>query len=435
MNPQQGNNPDFVLVRDSENRICGIWLRQAENARDRQTLSFLLIRCNAPKELGVAVLSGNYRVAANEYNSAGGCFVMIGSVLAPGERPTPQFTSLSAAMKAQVGQELLDVWTRNAIELQRDEMRYGLPAVICILFVPLMAFSVALGAVAKTSLIFNILGVIAGVCGTVGLVVYVAKMLYVVHAAKNGIQEISLKYSISHAAIFELLCDAAARSPFDAVKKLDFLATRLWQRPLSRAVSQSEDKIEIRTWAANLEYAKHLCDDPAFLFGALTQDGSPQARKFVNAMGAGKTLVSEVSPSPKGGFDVVLRLVLAEQRPGKATEAKLSPKEKRLQTEQTKDYYCRACKNNKNVKEHAVGPLKYFLCSQSCADTIYNRIIAQNLGRYKKVFVHGNEVSYQSKLDKHASGTDFCNWCGSALSDESTKECPECGGVQLHIRS
>jgi hypothetical protein len=65
---------------------------------------------------------------------------------------------------------------------------------------------------------------------------------------------------------------------------------------------------QLKMWAASIECANSLCNDHAFLFGALMHDGSPQARAFLDAMGKSKRLVTQVNPSPKGGFDVLLSL-------------------------------------------------------------------------------------------------------------------------------
>lgn len=66
--------------------------------------------------------------------------------------------------------------------------------------------------------------------------------------------------------------------------------------------------VEWRIWAANEDAANRLCNDRAFLFEALKADGSPSAKAFLDAMGKGTRLVRHVSPSPKGGFDVLLSL-------------------------------------------------------------------------------------------------------------------------------
>ena len=70
---------DYSMVKDQSGDVCGLWLRDSRAASDAQLLAALLIKHDLPDELGVAVMTGSYRVVANTVDDAGGCFVMIGS--------------------------------------------------------------------------------------------------------------------------------------------------------------------------------------------------------------------------------------------------------------------------------------------------------------------------------------------------------------------
>jgi tetratricopeptide (TPR) repeat protein len=50
------------------------------------SLMFLLIKEGLPEDLRVTIAAGGYRVVANTYDNAGGCFVMWGSMPVPGEK-------------------------------------------------------------------------------------------------------------------------------------------------------------------------------------------------------------------------------------------------------------------------------------------------------------------------------------------------------------
>jgi len=77
---------DYSMVRDQSGSVCGLWLRSPEEAQNRELLTMLLIKHNLPRELSATVLSGDYRVVSNTFDNAGGCFVMFGKGLAPGEK-------------------------------------------------------------------------------------------------------------------------------------------------------------------------------------------------------------------------------------------------------------------------------------------------------------------------------------------------------------
>jgi hypothetical protein len=104
--------------------------------------------------------------------------------------------------------------------------------------------------------------------------------------------------------------------------------------------------------------------------------------------------------------------------------------QKRIETEKSKTYYCRMC-GRKNATEHDVGPMKFYVCSQNCANLLYNSVISKALGGFRNVMVHGNANNFRDQINKHASISYFCNLCGSKMGIDTTGNCPKCGGVQL----
>lgn len=78
---------DYSMVREKSGKVLGLWLRNPEDAQNRDLLSMLLIKHNLPNDLCAVVLEGGYRVVPNTFDDAGGCFVMFESEPAPGETP------------------------------------------------------------------------------------------------------------------------------------------------------------------------------------------------------------------------------------------------------------------------------------------------------------------------------------------------------------
>ncbi len=75
----------YSRVFDERNVLCGLWMDDAEEAKDKLAVSMLFIHVGAPDRLPKEALLGNYRIVPNRVNSQGGFFVMIGTELAPGE--------------------------------------------------------------------------------------------------------------------------------------------------------------------------------------------------------------------------------------------------------------------------------------------------------------------------------------------------------------
>ena len=76
---------DYSFVRGPDGGMCGIWLRDASQAQDRELLMMLMVKHDAPESLSTSALSGDFRVVPNTYDDAGGCFIMFGSAPAPGQ--------------------------------------------------------------------------------------------------------------------------------------------------------------------------------------------------------------------------------------------------------------------------------------------------------------------------------------------------------------
>ena len=76
---------DYSMVKDQNDNVCGLWIRNEAEARDSKMLCMLLAKHGLAKSLLTAALSGDYRVVPNKVDSNGGSFVMFGSAPAPGE--------------------------------------------------------------------------------------------------------------------------------------------------------------------------------------------------------------------------------------------------------------------------------------------------------------------------------------------------------------
>lgn len=75
---------DYSFVKDGSGNACGIWLRDP-SALDKPGMVETLLMMNNHSHLLNDYLKKRYRKVANTYDKAGGCFVMFGSVKAPGE--------------------------------------------------------------------------------------------------------------------------------------------------------------------------------------------------------------------------------------------------------------------------------------------------------------------------------------------------------------
>lgn len=83
---------DYSLVKDeTTGNIIGLWLRNPEDAQNRDLLSLLCAKHGLPLELLAEVLLGGYRVMPNTFDGAGGCFVMFGSAPTPGVKTAPVY--------------------------------------------------------------------------------------------------------------------------------------------------------------------------------------------------------------------------------------------------------------------------------------------------------------------------------------------------------
>jgi len=85
---------DYSFVKDPNGQVVGLWLRDTELSRSTAYLVTLLkkhqgrlaeVRMSVSDDLIKMVISQNYRVVTNNFDQKGGCFVMFGQTLAPGE--------------------------------------------------------------------------------------------------------------------------------------------------------------------------------------------------------------------------------------------------------------------------------------------------------------------------------------------------------------
>lgn len=74
---------DYSLVKDESGNVCGIWLKDPTNLDKTGYIETLLVK-NCGHLLN-DYLAKRYRKVQNNYDSAGGCFVMFSSAKAPGE--------------------------------------------------------------------------------------------------------------------------------------------------------------------------------------------------------------------------------------------------------------------------------------------------------------------------------------------------------------
>ena len=113
---------DYSFVKDNSGNVYGIWLREPKVAQNHGLLLALLQKHDHLNEsITAAVLTGSYRVVTNTFDDQGGCFVMFGSELAPGEDqefsrvpPSPRVpsASLSSSTAALPTKKWWQFWKR-----------------------------------------------------------------------------------------------------------------------------------------------------------------------------------------------------------------------------------------------------------------------------------------------------------------------------------
>ena len=75
---------DYSFVKDQHGTACGLWLRDPSNLDKPGFVEVLLMKNNHSHLLN-DYTNKRYRKVSNNFDSSGGCFVMFGSVKAPGE--------------------------------------------------------------------------------------------------------------------------------------------------------------------------------------------------------------------------------------------------------------------------------------------------------------------------------------------------------------
>ena len=76
---------DYSIVNDSGGNICGIWLRDSNQASNKNIIAMLLMKEKGGDNLVELALSGNFRIVPNSFDEKGGVFIMFNSKPAPGE--------------------------------------------------------------------------------------------------------------------------------------------------------------------------------------------------------------------------------------------------------------------------------------------------------------------------------------------------------------
>lgn len=76
---------DFVFVKNKQGEVLGFWVKNSKEVSNRQTIELLLKKLFLP----LSLLKEGYRVVPNTFDGRGGSFVMLGSLLAPGEKKAP----------------------------------------------------------------------------------------------------------------------------------------------------------------------------------------------------------------------------------------------------------------------------------------------------------------------------------------------------------
>ncbi|MCX5812284.1 MAG: hypothetical protein NT178_07040 [Proteobacteria bacterium] len=94
---------DFSEVRDQNEVVRGIWLKNPHEANDIYFMTMLSARianggAKFPEEYQAAVLAKQYRIVPNTYNAVGGVFVMFGDSLAPGEKGSASRGTLDSSV-------------------------------------------------------------------------------------------------------------------------------------------------------------------------------------------------------------------------------------------------------------------------------------------------------------------------------------------------
>jgi hypothetical protein len=85
---------DYSFVRGPDGEVVGLWIRDKKLAATRSYVVILLkkhmgalaeVRKPITEEVLGMALSGEYREVPNTFDKKGGCFIMFGQALAPGE--------------------------------------------------------------------------------------------------------------------------------------------------------------------------------------------------------------------------------------------------------------------------------------------------------------------------------------------------------------
>jgi len=75
---------DIVFIKDKQGSVLGFWIKNSEEVKNRQAVEYYFTTMSFP----LSLLKKGYRVVPNTFdgNFEGGCFLMLGSSKAPGEK-------------------------------------------------------------------------------------------------------------------------------------------------------------------------------------------------------------------------------------------------------------------------------------------------------------------------------------------------------------
>ena len=119
MEPEQDDYGDYAFVRDQTGEVLGVWLRIP---KEREWLEMLCIKHSLSMDIFTIIMLGDYRVVSNTFDQKGGCFVMFGSSLAPGETiPSLETSIWCKGEKNPVSQDV------SLLGLEVDLLRFQCP--------------------------------------------------------------------------------------------------------------------------------------------------------------------------------------------------------------------------------------------------------------------------------------------------------------------
>jgi len=75
----------YTIIKDPKGAVQGIWFKDSASVNDRKLIFMLLSKSGASSMVIEDAIAGCYRIVTNTKDPAGGCYVMLGDMRAPGE--------------------------------------------------------------------------------------------------------------------------------------------------------------------------------------------------------------------------------------------------------------------------------------------------------------------------------------------------------------